>query len=307
MNKAKSEQGDFRRDVSVFRNWITADGSAGPTGVSGFKAEKYRYHLYVSLACPWAHRTLIFRVLKQLEDYIDITVVDYLLLKKGWQMTDSLYGFNYLSELYSKSDSNYQGRYTVPILWDKQTQKIVSNESADIIRMFNTAFNQLTNNLDDYYPKHLQCEINKINTRVYKDINDGVYRSGFATTQKAYESATLYLFDALSWVETILSERRYLTGNTITEADWRLFATLIRFDAVYHYHFKCNKQKLADYPAIIDYVRELYQVKGVAETVDMKHIKNHYYMSHLDINPTGIVPLGPELNFMQPYGRTLTM
>jgi glutathionyl-hydroquinone reductase len=299
----EKNQGDFRRQPSKLRNWITADGSAGPTGQAGFKAEKDRYQLYVSLACPWAHRTLIFRAIKQLETYIDVTVVDSLMLENGWQLDDPLYDFNYLYQLYLKSDPAYEGRVTVPVLWDKQTKTIVSNESADIIRMFNAAFNQLTGNQDDYYPEQLRHQIALINDRVYEDINNGVYRCGFATTQQAYESAYYPLFDALDWVEAMLSKQRYLTGSTLTEADWRLFTTLIRFDAVYHGHFKCNRQKLADYPAISGYVRELYQFKGVAATVDMTHIKNHYYMSHVTINPTGVVPAGPELDFMLAHGR----
>lgn len=301
--ETKANKGEFKRQASKFRNWITYDGSAGPTGTSGFKAEKGRYHLYVSLACPWAHRTLIFRALKQLEEYIDVTVVDALMAENGWEVSDPLYDFNYLYQLYLKADSQYEGRVTVPVLWDKQTKTIVSNESADIIRMFNTAFNQLTNNQDDYYPESMQNEIDQINDRIYSDINNGVYRNGFATTQEAYETAYHTLFDALDWVEGILTNNRYLTGDMLTEADWRLFTTLIRFDAVYYGHFKCNKQKLADYPAISGYIRELYQIDGVKNTVDMTHIKDHYYKSHTSINPTGVVPMGPELNFMQPHER----
>jgi putative glutathione S-transferase len=301
--ETKQNKGNFQRQASKFRNWITQDGNPGPTGKSGFKAEKGRYHLYVSLACPWAHRTLIFRTLKQLESYIDVTVVDALMAENGWELNDPLYDFKYLYQLYLKSDADYEGRVTVPVLWDKKTQTIVSNESADIIRMFNTAFNQLTHNKDDYYPTALHGDINQVNERLYEDINNGVYRSGFATTQEAYENAYHQLFDALDWVENILSKQRYLIGDTITEADWRLFTTLIRFDAVYHGHFKCNKQTLADYPEISGYIRELYQIKGIEATVDMTHIKNHYYMSHTSINPTGVVPIGPELNFLLPHER----
>jgi putative glutathione S-transferase len=301
--ETKINKGEFKRQASKFRNWITYDGSAGPTGTSGFKAEKGRYHLYVSLACPWAHRTLIFRALKQLENYIDITVVDALMAENGWEVSDTLCDFNYLYQLYLKADTQYEGRVTVPVLWDKHTKTIVSNESADIIRMFNTAFNQLTNNQDDYYPEAMQNDIEQLNDRIYSDINNGVYRSGFATTQEAYETAYHTLFDALDWVEGILTNNRYLTGDMLTEADWRLFTTLIRFDAVYHGHFKCNKQKLADYPAISGYIRELYQIEGIKSTVDMKHIKDHYYKSHTSINPTGIVPIGPDLNFMLPHKR----
>jgi len=301
--ETKTNKGEFKRQASKFRNWITPDGSAGPTGTSGFKAEKSRYHLYVSLACPWAHRTLIFRALKQLEDYIDVTVVDALMAENGWEVSDPLYDFHYLYQLYLKADTQYEGRVTVPVLWDKHTKTIVSNESADIIRMFNTAFNQLTNNQDDYYPKPMQNGIDQLNDRIYSDINNGVYRSGFATSQEAYETAYHTLFDALDWVEGILKNNRYLAGDQITEADWRLFTTLVRFDAVYHGHFKCNKQKLTDYPAISGYIRELYQIEGIKNTVDMTHIKDHYYQSHASINPTGVVPIGPELNFMLPHKR----
>jgi len=301
--ETKTNKGEFKRQASKFRNWITQDGSAGPTGLPGFKAEKGRYHLYVSLACPWAHRTLIFRALKQLEEYIDVTVVDTLMAENGWEVSDLLYDFKYLYQLYLKADSQYEGRVTVPVLWDKQTKTIVSNESADIIRMFNTAFNHLTNNQDDYYPKAMRNNIDQLSERIYSDINNGVYRSGFATSQEAYENAYHTLFDALDWVESILTKKRYLSGEFITEADWRLFTTLIRFDAVYHGHFKCNKQKLADYPAISGYIRELYQIDGIKGTVDMNHIKDHYYKSHTSINPTGVVPIGPELNFMQAHNR----
>ena len=303
--ETKANQGEYRRQDSRFRNWLTASGDAGPSGEPGFKAEKGRYHLYVSLACPWAHRTLIFRKLKQLESYIDVSVVSPLMLENGWELDDPLYGFDFLYELYLKADKNYEGRVTVPVLWDKKTKTIVSNESSEIIRMFNTAFNQLTGNTDDYYPESLHEDIDALNDRVYDTVNNGVYRAGFATTQAAYEQAFLTLFDSLDWVDGILSRQRYLAGNQITEADWRLFTTLIRFDAVYFGHFKCNKRLLVDYPSISGYVRELYQVPGVAETVNMKHIKNHYYSSHREINPTGIVPLGPEQDFSVAHGRDL--
>lgn len=296
-------KGEFKRQASQFRNWLTPDGSPGPNGEPGFKAEKGRYHLYVSLACPWAHRTLIFRALKGLEDYIDVTVVEPLMLENGWEVSDPLYGFNYMYELYLKADANYEGRVTVPVLWDKQTETIVSNESAEIIRMLNVAFNDLAGDEQDFYPELLRDKIDELNDRVYETINNGVYRAGFATTQAAYETAYHKLFESLDWVETILSEQRYLAGDAITEADWRLFTTLIRFDAVYHGHFKTNRQHLADYPAISGYLRELYQVPGVAGTVNFAHIKNHYYGSHKTINPTGVVPLGPELNFDAPHGR----
>ena len=299
----KNSDGEFRRQDSRFRNWVTADGSAGPTGEGGFAAEKGRYHLYVSLACPWAHRTLIFRKLKQLEDYIDVTVVDAIMLENGWEMKDSLNGLDFLYQLYLKADAKYEGRVTVPVLWDKKTQTIVSNESSEIIRMFNSAFNALTGNKDDYYPSHLHGEIEALNERIYHTINNGVYKAGFATGNEAYRHAYLTLFDSLDWVEDILSRQRYLAGDKITEVDWRIFTTLIRFDAVYFGHFKCNRQLLASYPNISGFVRELYQVPGVSETVDMEHIKTHFYASHKTINPTGIVPLGPKQDFNAPHNR----
>jgi len=295
--------GEYRRQDSRFRNWLTPNGEAGPNGEIGFKAEKGRYHLYVSLACPWAHRTLIFRQLKQLQDTIDVTVVEPVMLENGWEMNDPLYGLDFLYQLYLKADSLYEGRVTVPVLWDKHTQTIVSNESSEIIRMFNNAFNHLTGNTTDYYPRALHETIDALNDRIYDTINNGVYRAGFATTQQAYEEAFHSLFDSLDWVEGVLSKQRYLAGDQLTEADWRLFTTLIRFDAVYFGHFKTNRQLLADYPAISGYVRELYQVPGVAETVSFEHIKTHYYASHLMINPTGIIPVGPAQDFTAPHGR----
>jgi putative glutathione S-transferase len=302
----KNSDGEFRRQDSRFRSWLTANGEAGPNGEQGFKAEKGRYHLYVSLACPWAHRTLIFRELKGLQDYIDVTAVEPIMLENGWELNDPLYGFNYTYQLYLKADPSYEGRVTVPILWDKQTQTIVSNESSEIIRMFNSAFNHLTGNHSDYYPQDLRNQIDSVNTRVYDTINNGVYLSGFATTQEAYEKAFTALFESLDWVEGILSKQRYLAGDQLTEADWRLFTTLIRFDAVYFGHFKTNRQQIADYPALSNYVRELYQVKGIAETVNFAHIKTHYYASHLTINPTGIIPVGPAQDFTQAHNRQST-
>ncbi len=295
--------GEFRRQDSRFRNWLTPNGEAGPNGEPGFKAEQGRYHLYVSLACPWAHRTLIFRQLKQLQDYIDVTVVEPIMLENGWEMNDQLYGLDFLYQLYLKADASYEGRVTVPVLWDTQTQTIVSNESSEIIRMFNTAFNHLTGNTTDYYPQALHETIYDLNERIYDTINNGVYRAGFATTQQAYEEAFYSLFDSLDWVESLLTRQRYLAGDRLTEADWRLFTTLIRFDAVYFGHFKTNRQLLADYPAISGYVRELYQVPGVAQTVSFEHIKTHYYASHLMINPTGVVPVGPAQDFTAAHGR----
>jgi putative glutathione S-transferase len=298
-----ASDGEFVRKASGFRNWVTADGAAGPTGQGGFEAEAGRYHLYVSLACPWAHRTLIFRALKELDDYIDLTVVEPTMLENGWEMTDPLNHFKFLYQLYLKADPSYEGRVTVPVLWDKQTQAIVSNESSEIIRMFNEAFNHLTGNHDDYYPERMRDQINELNDRIYDTINNGVYRAGFATSQKAYEAAFHSLFDALDWAESILARRRYLSGDQVSEADWRLFTTLIRFDAVYVGHFKCNLRLLAQYPALSGYVRDLYQTSGVAETVNFEHIKTHYYASHRTINPAGVIPLGPTLDFMAPHGR----
>ena len=298
-----SSNGEFRRKASSFRNWVTPDGSAGPTGSAGFKAESGRYHLYVSYACPWAHRTLIFRALKGLEAHIGVTVVDPVMLENGWEVEDPLHDFEFLYQLYLHADPSYEGRVTVPVLWDKQRSTIVSNESADILRMFNRAFAHLSSSDDDYYPEALREDIDAVNERVYEAINNGVYRAGFATSQGAYESAFADVFEALDWVEQTLSTQRYLAGSQLTEADWRLFTTLIRFDAVYFGHFKCNLRALASYPAISAYVRELYQVPGVADTVHFDHIKTHYYASHRTINPTGVVPLGPELDFLQPHNR----
>ncbi len=298
-----SSDGAFVRKASGFRNWITADGVAGPTGEGGYRAEKGRYHLYVSLACPWAHRTLIFRTLKGLDDYIGVTVVDPTMLENGWEMNDSLSDFEFLYQLYLDADPNYEGRVTVPVLWDKKTKTIVSNESSEIIRMFNEAFNRLTGNDDDYYPEPLRKQIDQLNDRIYETINNGVYRAGFATSQAAYEDAFYTLFDALDWVEGILTRQRFLTGDEMTEADWRLFTTLIRFDAVYVGHFKCNLRRLADYPALSAYVRDLYQTPGVAETVDFAHIKTHYYASHRTINPTGVIPVGPDQDFFAAHDR----
>lgn len=306
----KATDGRFVRSASQFRNWITADGSTGPSGTGGFKAEAGRYHLYVSLACPWAHRTLIFRALKKLENVISVSVVDYLMAEEGWTLTgtdgatpDHLYGAKRLYEIYTRADPNYSGRVTVPVLWDKQQQTIVSNESAEIIRMLNTAFNEFGDASLDFYPEDLRAEIDAMNEFVYPNINNGVYRAGFATSQEAYEEAYSNVFDALDKIETILGKQRYLTGSRLTEADWRLFTTLIRFDPVYVGHFKCNKARIADYPNISNYVRELYQVPGVAGTVNFTHIKNHYYMSHKTINPTGVVPLGPQLDYDAPHDR----
>ncbi|WP_308364682.1 MULTISPECIES: glutathione S-transferase family protein [unclassified Microbulbifer] len=306
----EKSHGEFVREAAQLRNWITADGSAGPSGEGGFPAEKDRYHLYVSLACPWAHRTLIFRKLKGLEDIIGVSVVSPYMLEHGWTFDtdegssgDALYDSDYLHQLYTRNRSDYSGRVTVPLLWDKQRERVVSNESSEIIRMFNSAFNGLTGNDDDYYPRELRGDIDATNGIVYENINNGVYRAGFATTQEAYEHAYERLFSTLDQLEQRLGNNRYLAGDRITEADWRLFTTLIRFDAVYHGHFKCNKQRLADYENLWGYLRELYQWPGVAGTVDFHHIKTHYYGSHGNINPTGIVPKGPELDYSAPHHR----
>ncbi|UXN59432.1 glutathione S-transferase family protein [Phyllobacterium zundukense] len=306
----KDTGGRFIRTESQFRNWVTADGSAGATGNAGFKAEPGRYHLYVSYACPWAHRTLIFRVLKQLQDVISVSVVDHYMGAEGWTFyekdgatPDHLFGYKHLHEIYTRADPNYSGRVTVPVLWDKQQNTIVSNESSEIIRMFNSAFNDFGDASLDFYPEALRSEIDEVNALVYPNINNGVYRAGFATTQEAYEEAFAQLFDALDLVEERLSRQRYLVGNRLTEADWRLFTTLLRFDPVYVGHFKCNRQRIADYPNLSNYTRELYQVQGVAPTVNLKHIKAHYYGSHKSINPSGIIPVGPEIDYTAPHDR----
>ena len=307
----KANNGKFIRSESQFRNWITADGQAGPTGKAGFKAEAGRYHLYISLACPWAHRTLIFRELKGLQSMIDISVVNSLMAEEGWTfkpgvgvIADSVNDVLFAHQLYTLADPAYSGRVTVPILWDKQQQTIVSNESADIIRMFNSAFDGIGASEGDYYPEHAQDAINEVNDWVYRDINNGVYRAGFATTQAAYEDAVNTVFEALDKVELRLSTQRYLLGKQLTEADWRLFTTLIRFDAAYVGHFKCNKKRIADYPSLSNYVRDLYQHEGIASTVDIDYIKAHYYGSHETINPTRIIPVGPEVDFMQAHDRS---
>ena len=306
----RKSKGEFLRTNSQFRNWITADGSVGPSGESGFPAEAGRYHLYVSLACPWAHRTLIFRALKSLEDIIPVSIVHPYMLDKGWvfddwkgETADSLYGFNCLHQLYTRANPDYSGRVTVPVLWDTEQETIVSNESSEIIRMFNSAFAYFTPEKTDYYPEELRNEIDSINARIYEALNNGVYRCGFATTQKAYETAFTELFDCLDELESRLSKQRFLIGNRITEADWRLFTTLIRFDAVYYSHFKTNLRRISDYPELYAYTRDLYQQPGIKQTVNLEHIKQHYYYSHETINPTRIVPEGPELDFEVPHQR----
>lgn len=302
--------GRFEREDAGFRNWVTVDGSAGPTGVGGFQAEADRYHLYVSLACPWAHRTLVYRKLKGLEDIIPISVVHPFMGEHGWTfaegkgvIADPLIHADYAYELYIKAKPNYTGRVTVPILWDKKTNTIVSNESSEIIRMFNSAFDEVGALAGDFSPASLLQEIDDINAFVYTTINNGVYKAGFSTTQEAYEEAVIELFAALDTLEARLADKRYLTGSTITEADWRLFTTLVRFDAVYVGHFKCNLRRIIDYPNLCGYLRDLYQVPGIAETVNMEHIKQHYYTSHANINPTRIIPIGPAIDFTTAHNR----
>ena len=293
--------GEFVRPASAFRDRITADGS------SAFRAERGRYHLYVSLACPWAHRTLVFRALKQLEDVISVSVVEPVMSSEGWAFSDALpdhlNGLSRLHEVYTRAQPAYSGRVTVPVLWDKQRETIVNNESAEIIRMLNTEFSRYVPVGHDYYPEALRAQIDEINSVVYANVNNGVYRCGFAGTQKAYEAAAKRLFDTLDMLEERLSHTRYLVGNTLTEADWRLFTTLVRFDAVYHGHFKCNRSRIEDYPNLSGYLRELYQVPGIAETVSFDHIKRHYYMSHQHINPSRIVPVGPLLDLGRAHDR----
>ena len=306
----KTVNGEFVRSESGFRNWITADGRPGPSGEGGFAAEPGRYHLYVSYACPWAHRTLIFRALKGLEDLISVSVVHPLMPEKSWVFgeypgatVDHINGLSYLYELYEKANPHHNSHVTVPVLWDIQQQTIVNNESSEIIRMLNSAFNKFADPTTDFYPQALREDIDAINAPIYDTVNNGVYRAGFATTQKAYESAFDKLFATLDELETRLASQRYLVGKQITEADWRLFTTLVRFDAVYYGHFKCNKKRLLDYPNLWGYTRELYQHPGIAQTVNMDHIKYHYYVSHKNINPTGIVPKGPDIDFLLAHGR----
>ena len=302
--------GRFVREDAGFRNWVTADGSAGPTGVGGFKAEANRYHLYVSLACPWAHRTTIYRKLKGLEDMISLSVVHPFMGDKGWTfaegagvIADPIVNASYLYEVYVAAKPNYTGRVTVPILWDKKTNTIVSNESSEIIRMLNSAFDEAGATDVNFLPKALLAEIDTINEFVYSAVNNGVYKAGFATTEAAYKEGVVTLFDALDTLEARLADQRYLLGDTITEADWRLFTTLVRFDAVYVGHFKCNIRRIVDYPNLWGYLRDLYQVPGIAETVNIEHIKAHYYTSHANINPTRIIPVGPLLDFNAAHDR----
>jgi len=308
--KLKVVKGEFIRTESSFRNWVTKDGSAGPSGKSGFSAEPNRYHLYVSHACPWAHRTLIFRALKGLEDIISVSVVHPLMPEESWVFgkypgatEDHVNHANYLYENYLKAKPDFDGLVSVPVLWDKKLKTIVNNESSEIIRMFNSAFDEFSTTDVDYYPEPLRKKIDAINDTVYRNINNGVYRAGFATKQSAYDKAYHRLFNTMDMLEEILSNQRYLVGDKITEADWRLFTTLVRFDPVYYNHFKTNKKRLIEYPNLWAYTRELYQIPGIAQTVNMDHIKYHYFGSHSSINPTGIVPLGPEVDFTLSHGR----
>jgi len=303
--------GAFERSTSSFRNWITADGSPGPSGTGGFKAESGRYHLYVSYACPWAHRTMIFRQIKELADHISFDVVHPDMLSDGWTFAtddagatgDRQFGLPFVRDIYLRANPNISGRVTVPILWDKQQNTIVSNESSEIIRMFNSAFNGLTGNDLDFYPPALQADIEPINGRIYDTFNNGVYRCGFSTTQAAYNAAVVPLFETLDWLEDHLASNRYLMGHQLTEADWRLFPTLARFDSVYHLHFKCNQKRIIDYPNLWAYTRELYQYDGISDTMNMQHTIRHYHYSHDTINPNRIIPINPILDWHLPHGR----
>ncbi len=307
----KDSGGRFVRTEAQFRNWITPDGAAGPTGTGGFKAEGGRYHLYISHACPWAHRTMVFRALKGLEDHITVDVVDAAMLSEGWRLDgddfggtgDSLHGFRRLHQVYTKALPDATTRVTVPVLWDKQTETIVSNESSEIIRMFNSAFDGITGNTQDFWPEGMRDAIKEVNERIYGTFNNGVYRSGFATTQEAYDEAVNALFDTMDWMEDRLSTRRYLMGDRITEADWRLFTTLVRFDAVYVTHFKTDRARVVDYPNLWAYARELYQWPCMKETIHMPHIRQHYFYSHDTINPHRIVSTGPRADWDAPHGR----
>ncbi|WP_108651366.1 glutathione S-transferase family protein [Dongshaea marina] len=314
----RSSGGRFVRDESRFRDWITSDGKPVPERELGFRAEGGRYHLYLSLACPWAHRTLIFLKLKGLEELISYSIVEPHMLENGWEFcrehgfsglhqqgatADPLYQSEFLYQIYLRARPDYSGRVTVPVLWDKQNQTIVSNESSEIIRMFNQAFDGLTGNRLDFYPNELQAQIDELNAWIYERVNNGVYRAGFATSQQAYQEAVHPLFEALDVLEQKLSIQRYLLGEVLTEADWRLFTTLIRFDAVYVGHFKTNLKRIADYPHLQGWLKELYQYPGIRETVNFNHIKQHYYYSHQQINPTRVVPAGPELDLDSPHGR----
>lgn len=301
----KSTGGRFKRSTAQFRNWITADGSAGPSGEAGFKAEPKRYHLYASYACPWVHRVLIYRSLKGLEKFIDVSFVHWLMDKDGWTFMkdeqgivgDKLFTFDFAHQIYTKACADYTGRVTVPILWDTKKQTIVSNESAEIIRMLNTAFDEIGAKPGDYYPIDKREEIDALNERIYNSINNGVYKCGFATTQKAYDEAIGPLFDMLDEIEVRLEKQNFLCGDKPLEADWRLFPTLFRFDAIYVGHFKCAKKRIQDYPNLWRYTRALYNWPGIAETTNMAHAKRHYYESHITINPSRIVPVDSQVDW----------
>ncbi|HXV68784.1 MAG TPA: glutathione S-transferase family protein [Nitrospira sp.] len=300
----QSEAGEFRRQADAFRHWVTADGN------SGYQAEAGRYHLYVSWACPWAHRTIIMRKLKKLEDVIGMTVVDPIRDERGWAFregpghsVDPVNGFQFLREAYETTDPHYRGRITVPVLWDRATKCIVTNSDDDVMRMFNREFDRFTDSALDLYPDGLHREIDELNTFIYENVNDGVYRAGFATSQRVYERAVRRLFDALDQLDARLAHRRFLFGPHFVETDWRLFVTLIRFDAVYYGHFKCNVRRITDYPHLHGYLKDLYQTAGIAGTVNFDHIKRHYYITHDHINPTRIVPLGPDQDLSAPHGR----
>lgn len=300
----KSSGGRFIRQESQFRNWITPDGSPGPSGEGGFKAEPGRYHLYVAMACPWAHRTLIMRTLKGLEDMISVSVVNPLMAENGWTfeeeegvVPDPVINAKYLYEIYTHVEPEYTGRVTVPVLYDLKQNKIVNNESAEIMRMLNSAFDEVGATKGDYYPETLRQEINEINEKVYEFVNNGVYKTGFATKQEVYEEEVTQLFEVLNELDVRLANQRFLVGDQLTEADWRLFTTLVRFDSVYYTHFKCNLKRLTEYTNLWRFTKELYNYPGIADTVDFEQIKNHYFMSHKNINPTGIVPIGPELDW----------
>lgn len=311
----KSTGGAFKRSTAGHRHWVTADGAAGPTGDPGFKAESGRYHLYVSHACPWANRAMIFRRLKGLEAHIDVSVVHPDMMGDGWTFAedyegatgDRLFGLPFMRDIYIRNDPKVSGRVTVPVLWDKETGRIVSNESSEIIRMFNSAFDGITGNTEDYWPEDLREAIEPVNARIYDTVNNGVYKSGFATSQEAYDAAIVPLFETLDWLEARLADNRYLMGARVTEADWRLFTTLIRFDPVYHGHFKCNRARIVDYPNLWAYTRELYQWETpegpISETVNLDHIIRHYHYSHETINPHRIVPIGPVIDYAEPHGR----
>jgi len=302
--------GRFKREDSAFRHWVTVDGSAGPFGDAGFKAEPGRYHLYVALACPWCHRVMIMRRLKKLVNMVSISIVNSHMGEQGWSFApgrgvveDIIHNADYMHQVYTAAKADYTGRVVVPVLWDRQHNTIVSNESSEIMRMFNSAFDAVGAAPGDYYPQALRADIDEINETIYHRVNNGVYKAGFATSQQAYEEAVLPLFETLDMLEQRLAHQRYLVGDQITEADWRLFVTLVRFDAVYVGHFKCNIRRIDDYPNLSNYLRELYQHQGVPETVDLVSCKDHYYRSHKTINPSAVVPVGPALDLARPHDR----